>query len=239
MIRKIVKIDESKCTGCGQCVTACAEGALKIINGKARLVSDTYCDGLGACLGECPEGAITIEEREAREFDVALAHVASHAGAAQATVHAAPFACPGSRMMEMPRRAPAPKARADAASSELAHWPVQLALVPANAPFFRNADVLLVGDCVPFAFADFHARFLRGKAVVVGCPKLDDPALYADKLAEILRLGAVRSLTVVHMEVPCCRGLHRIAEKALAASKADTRLAEITVGIDGAVKDER
>jgi len=242
MRRNVVKIDEEKCTGCGQCVDACAEGAIELVDGKARLLSDAYCDGLGACLGECPADAITIEERDAEAFDMAAAK--QHAQPEPTAAHSA---CPGATVREMKRGA---RAKADdppalpasgrqaATASELAHWPVQLKLVAPNAPFFRDAHLLLAADCVPFALADFHPRFLRGRSVVVGCPKLDDPAFYVEKLTEILKQSSIRSITVLHMEVPCCFGLSRIAEAALAASGKKVPLRDATVSIEGKVKEK-
>lgn len=254
MRRKIVKIDESKCTGCGQCVPNCAEGAIQIINGKAKLVSDIYCDGLGNCLGTCPEDAITIEEREAPAFDEAAVH--KHLEA-QKRPEPPASGCPGTRMRQSLRpelasfsgcpgtalrqmkggQSPSHAPRAEGRPSQLSHWPVQLKLVPPNAPFFQDADLLLAADCVPFALADFHERFLRGRAVVVGCPKLDDPAYYRDKLAEILRQSSVRSLTVLHMEVPCCFGFVHVAQSALKASGKDIPLRDVTVTLDGRIRE--
>ncbi len=233
MKRKIVKIDESKCTGCGQCASACAEGAIKIIEGKARLISESYCDGLGACLGECPEGAITIEEREADEFDVKAVEVARAAPAPSAPV---PHVCPGTAMRRLkPGGAAEAEGTASAAESELRHWPVQLKLVAPSAPFLKDADLLLAADCVPFAMADFHARFLRGRSVVIGCPKLDDPAPYVEKLTEIFKHSGIRSITVLHMEVPCCFGLKRIAETALEAAGDRIPMQDVTVSLEGKI----
>lgn len=238
--RKIVQIDEDKCTGCGECVPACAEGAIQIIDGKARLVSEVYCDGLGACLGHCPEDAITIIEREAEEFDeaAAMAHVAE---AAQER----PAACPGAATRQFtldvlpqvggPDAPPAATPSGEGPPSALTHWPVQLKLVPPGAPFLKGADLLLVADCVPFAMADFHARLLRGRPVVVGCPKLDDLRFYADKLADILRQAEPRSLTVVFMEVPCCSMLVGIAEEARRNAGTDTPLEKVRVSVRGQV----
>jgi len=231
--RKIVKIDEEKCSGCGQCATACAEGAIRIADGKARLVSESYCDGLGACLGECPEGAIAIEEREADEFDEKAVKAARNS---PATHDAGPHACPGSAMRQLkPHRAAGTESEMPAGESELRHWPVQLKLVAASAPFLKGADLLLAADCVPFAMADFHSKFLRGRSVVIGCPKLDDPALYVEKLTEIFKRSGIRSVTVLHMEVPCCFGLKRIAEVALEASGNHYPMRDVTVSIEGKV----
>ena len=194
-LRKVVRIDEEKCDGCGECVTSCAEGAIAVIHGKARLVSETYCDGLGACLGHCPQDAITVEEREAAGFDAAETqkHLARLSGK---TARPAPLPlaeahhnqCPGSMARSLGSRNGAASARpAGPVASELINWPVQLTLVPPGAPYLRGADILLVADCVPFAMPDFHQRFLRGKPVVIGCPKLDQPEFYITKLAEVVR----------------------------------------------------
>ena len=244
--RKIVEIDEHKCNGCGLCVPACAEGAIRIVDGKARLVSDVYCDGLGACLGECPEGAIRIVEREAEAFDeeAARRHVA---GEKPRLASACAGGCPGTAARDLrlnvlsapgvatARRPAASQAAAGAEPSALGNWPIQLHLVPPHAPFLKGRDLLLVADCVPFALADFHRRMLPGRPVVIGCPKLDDVHAHVDKLAGVLATASPTSLTVVHMEVPCCTGLLRIAEAALARSGADVPLDEITVSIRGEV----
>jgi Pyruvate/2-oxoacid:ferredoxin oxidoreductase delta subunit len=232
-LRNIVRIDEAKCTGCGQCVTACAEGAIQIIDGKAKLVSDSYCDGLGACLGHCPEDAITIEQREAVDFDEAAVkqHAESH------TADKPAFVCPGlaAQQFEAPAPAAAEGEDSSAPASRLSHWPVQLKLLAPTAQCFAGADLLLTADCVPFAMADFHRRFLAGRSVAVGCPKLDDASLYIEKLAEILRINRLRSLTVVHMEVPCCSGLTRVARQAILASGKTMRFEDVTISIQGAV----
>jgi len=229
--RKIVKIDEGKCTGCGQCVPACVEGAIAIVGGKAKLLRDSYCDGLGACLGECPEGAITIEEREAEPFDESALHQKHAEPSVQAP-------CPGvaARVIERePASRTAPESRVAPIGSELRQWPVQIALVPPDAPYFRNANLLLVADCVPFALGDFHVRFLRGHSVAVGCPKLDDFEFYIEKVTSILERSPIASLTVIHMSVPCCRGLVHIARKALAASGKSIPARAITVSLKGEV----
>ena len=233
-VRNIVKIDEEKCNGCGQCVTACAEGAIKIINGKAKLVSETYCDGLGACLGHCPQDAITIEQREAADFD----EEATKAHLAQEGKPEPAFACPGLAMhqFDTPAKAePAGDVEAPAVPSQLGHWPIQLKLVARTAPYFANADLLLVADCVPFAMGDFHQRFLKGRSVAMGCPKLDDAQFYIEKLADILSANTVRSLTVVHMEVPCCSGLTRVAREAVARSGRLNGFEDVTVSLRGDV----
>jgi Fe-S-cluster-containing hydrogenase component 2 len=269
MIRKIVQIDEARCDGCGQCIPACAEGAIALVDGKARLSSDVLCDGLGACLGECPQGAITVIEREASAFDEAAveAHLqTSRPGGAPRPPAAAPArprprlsivpgdgagdaggGCPGSRSMALPRRAlsvvPAGGAAAPVAppgdapgESRLAHWPVQLHLVNPAAPWLRGVDLLVAADCVPFAYARFHDDLLAGRAVVVGCPKLDDLAAYVEKLTAIFRTAAPRSVTVARMEVPCCGGISMAARRALEAAGHSAPFRDVVVGVDGALR---
>jgi Pyruvate/2-oxoacid:ferredoxin oxidoreductase delta subunit len=251
MQRKVVHIDEAKCDGCGLCVPSCAEGAIQIVDGKARLIADRYCDGLGACLGECPQDAITIVQREAEPFDEeAVRQQAARVQAASAPLASEaqqrPTACPGSmaQNLQLDVLAPQPAATtksasggipAEAASSGLGNWPVQLHLVQPNAPFLQDADLLLVADCVPFALADFHNRFLRKRPVVIGCPKLDDPSAYVEKLSQIIAVANIRSITVIHMEVPCCTGLVWIAENALRTSGSNAPLEDVTVSIRGRV----
>ena len=240
-VRKIVKIDEDKCDGCGQCIVNCPEGALQIIDGKARVVKESYCDGLGACLGTCPLDAITIEEREADPFDEEA--VNKHMAEAEKDKQAALLptiggGCPGSAVRQM-EASSAAAAVSTGMPSRLGHWPVQLALVPPGAPFLQNADLLLAADCVPFAMADFHERFLRGNAVVVGCPKLDDVQGYVVKLTEILQQSSVHSLTIIHMEVPCCSGLSYIAKMAIEASGRNIPAKEATVSVDGRLLEEK
>ncbi len=240
-VRKIVKIDEDLCNGCGECIISCAEGALQIIDGKARIVKEIYCDGLGACLGTCPTDAITIEEREADQFDEEAVEEHLAQGNEQVvSLPMLPCGCPGSAVQQ---RQPAESgAEAGTASgdapSQLSHWPVQLTLVPPNAPFLKEADLLLVADCVPFAMAGFHERFLRGRPIVIGCPKLDDPQAYIDKLAAMVQESSLRSLTVIHMEVPCCSGLCGIAKQALKDSGRDIPAGEVTISVDGRVIPE-
>ena len=236
--RMIVRIDEDKCNGCGQCVTACAEGALEIVDGKAKLVSESYCDGLGACLGTCPEDAIIVEEREADPFDEEA--VERHMAQKAAPKQEQPFVCPGAKARVIQRDASAQPERAtDAAPSELTQWPVQLTLVPASAPYFQDAELLLTADCVPFALNNFHGQLLHGKAIAIACPKLDDVDAHIAKLTQVLTQSSVRSVTVVHMEVPCCFGLMHIAQQAVAACGREVPIREITVTISGEIEEAK
>lgn len=251
-VRKVIRIDEEKCDGCGQCIPNCAEGALAIIDGKARLVSDRYCDGLGACLGHCPQDAISVEERPAEEFDEAAVeerlrslgrsledHSQKHQD--QRTAHAHPAAtslhgggCPGSRMMDFGDRQPtASEGQQGSSQSELRHWPVKINLVHPQAPYFQNAHLLVAADCAPFAYASLHPDFLRGKAVVIGCPKFDDLGSYHQKLAAIVRGNDIQSITVLHMEVPCCFGLAQAVKQAVADSGKDVPVKVKVVGVSG------
>ncbi|OHB81152.1 MAG: 4Fe-4S ferredoxin [Planctomycetes bacterium RBG_19FT_COMBO_48_8] len=233
-LRNIVKIDEEKCNGCGLCVNACAEGAIKIIDGKARLVSEIYCDGLGACLGHCPQDAITIEKREADDFDeeATEAYLAKEKSAQVQS----DFVCPGMAAKQLRKKAPPDDSvPAGAVPSQLGQWPVQLKLVSPHAPYFAGADLLLVADCIPFAMGDFHNRFLKDHSIAVGCPKLDDAQFYIEKLATILQANKLNSLTVIHMEVPCCSGLTHIAREAIAKSNIDMTFEDVTIGLQGNV----
>lgn len=211
--RKIIRINEKKCNGCGLCIPNCKEGALQIIDGKARLVSESFCDGLGACLGHCPQGAITIEERQAEEYDEAkvLKNAAKAAG------------CPGSRMMDFKGKG----------ESRLSQWPVQIHLVPVNAPYFDGADLLVAADCVPFAYAGFHEDLLKGKVLLIGCPKLDDAKSYQEKITQILKDNKIKSVTCAHMEVPCCFGLVHLVKSAIEASGRKIAYKDVTIGIKG------
>jgi Pyruvate/2-oxoacid:ferredoxin oxidoreductase delta subunit len=244
--RKIVKIDKQKCNGCGLCIPNCAEGALQIVDGKAKLVSEKFCDGLGACLGHCPEDAITVIEREADDFDEKAVEAYLHEQkAAQAQPQPKPhpqpaFAgCPSSRAMHFKVPEVETETGSNAHStSMLSHWPVQLKLVPINAPYFQDADLLIAADCVPFTYPDFHRDFLKGKAVVVGCPKLDDIQYYIEKLTEIFKTNSIKSITLPHMEVPCCFGLVKATEDAIAASGKNIPLKKVKIGIRGDIKPE-
>ena len=249
MIRKIVEIDQEKCDGCGLCVPSCAEGAIRIVEGKAQIAADNLCDGLGACLGDCPRDAITIIEREADHFDEAAVEKHLEATAPATRTPHAPHStpapapshgggCPGSRAASF---APAAAGRADSAGnfaarpSQLAQWPVQLHLVPIGAPYFQDADLLITADCVPLAYADYHRDFLSGKAVVIGCPKLDDNNAYLSKLTELFRVSRIKSITVLKMEVPCCGGIAMAAKQALAASGKEIPFSVVTISIRGEV----
>ena len=227
-LRKIVRIDEEKCDGCGLCAPSCAEGAIKIIDGKARLLAENLCDGLGACLGECPRGAISIEERSAEGYDEQEVHRMKHADSAGG--------CPGSRM-RMHERPQAARTEASPAAarppSRLGHWPVQLTLLPESGPLWDKADLLFAADCAPFALADFHERLLAGKTLAVACPKLDDADAYVAKLARIFANNDVRSVTVVRMEVPCCGGLERIVALALAEAGKKIPTRSVVVDVRG------
>jgi len=261
MIREIVSIDEELCNGCGECVPACAEGAIQIIDGKARLVSDTLCDGLGACLGHCPQGAIKIEHREAAAFDQAAAshHVAalkapsgatqsgnSKSGADSGVEHTTEHAhtgCPSARFAQFDRSTPQgdmqPQASGSAHGSEevseLMHWPVQLRLLPPTAPVLQGARLLIAADCVPVAYAGFHSELLRDHAVVIACPKLDDPSGYIEKLTEMIRHNDLAEITVARMEVPCCGGILRMVLQARELAESDVPVNDVLISIRGEV----
>jgi len=243
--RKIVKIDEEKCNGCGLCIPNCAEGALQIIDGKAKLITDKFCDGLGACLGHCPEDAITVIEREAEEFDEKAVEIHLHKKH-EATPQPQPKpqpelhfgGCPSSRAMQFQPKPSADSAPKGSTVSQLTQWPVQLKLVPVDAPYFQDADLLIAADCVPFAYPDFHQDFLKGKALVVGCPKLDDIKFYREKLTAIFKENSIRSVTVPFMEVPCCFGLVKATEDAIEASGKKIPFKKVKIGLHGEIKPE-
>ena len=253
MQRKIIRIDKEKCNGCGQCVTGCAEGAIQLIDGKATLISETYCDGLGACIGECPVGALTLEDREAPEYDQAAVdkHLAATGREPHKASHAAQPApvfqgCPGSMARSL-NQSPAPASHGacpgsassvPAPQSALGNWPVQLSLVPVNAPYLERASLLMAADCTAFAFPDFNRRFMKGKVALIGCPKLDDAGFYREKLANIIKANDIEFINVVYMEVPCCGGLVRLVQGAVADSgnKVPVKLTKISIG--GEILDE-
>ncbi len=238
MKRSIVSIDEEKCNGCGMCIPNCAEGAIKIINGKAKLVDERFCDGLGACLGHCPQDAITIIERDAPDFDEAAVKMHLKPKTAQIKVEKSlPCGCPGSMAMDFRNdKKVHAKAHAGAVArqnSELRQWPVQLTLVSPEAPYFNDSELLVAADCVPFAYPNFHSDFLAGKSVIIGCPKLDDAEFYVDKLTEILKKNNIKSITLVNMEVPCCFGLQRIVEEAVARAGKVLPIRQTVITIRG------
>ncbi len=282
MKRNIVRIDEEKCDGCGLCVSACAEGAIAMVGGKARLVSDVYCDGLGACLGDCPQGAITIEEREADPFDEAAVAERLRALEGEASGQApTPFrdpmpfgapgrptvggphpalpnslggpdhvgggSCPGSavRVLSSPPSFDVPAQEPEDAppdapvQSELGHWPVQIMLVPPHAPFLKQADLLICADCVPFALPEFHQRYLKGRAVLVGCPKLDNLDYYREKLRATMAAARPVRVTVLRMEVPCCGGIAHASVEAVRSGAPGTPVEVHTIGIRGDVHVEK
>jgi len=258
MIREIVRIDEDKCNGCGLCVPACAEGAIRIIDGKARLIADNLCDGLGACLGHCPQDAIIVEKRDAEEFDEAavaehLQEVGREHKSHRTPADAPPGGCPSVRVMSFAspedQDGSCPSTRVQKVTepsdtceevgsrqSQLRQWPVQLHLVPPTAPFLQEADILLAADCVPFAYADFHKDFLQNKALLIACPKLDDTSPYLAKLTAMINQSRITSLTVLHMEVPCCTGLVALARRAIEASGRDIPFKTVNISIRGGRK---
>ena len=242
MKRQIIHIDEEKCNGCGACANACHEGAIAMIGGKAKLMRDDYCDGMGDCLPHCPTGAITFEQREAVPYNEAAVQAAKKHKAA----HVAPHSCPGSAPKEL-HVCPGTMARAlhrtdgrpaapTMAPSQLRQWPVQIKLVPTNAPYFDGAKLLIAADCTAYAYAAFHERFIRGHITLVGCPKLDDVD-YSEKLTAIIRDNDIKEVTVVRMEVPCCGGLENAAKHALQASGKFLPWQVVTISTDGRILD--
>lgn len=233
--RKIVKIDEDKCTGCGLCIPNCAEGALQIVDGKAKLVKEIYCDGLGACLGHCPEDAISIEERDAEGFNEKATR--KHIEELKKEKKDLPCGCPGTAVKTLKKRPTYNKGQGKRKTeSELGNWPIQLMLVPTEAPYLKGADLLIAADCVAFSYPDFHQDFLKGRVLLLGCPKLDAATIYEEKLAEIFKLNNIKSITLLHMEMPCCFGLNQIVNEALRLSDKNIPLKEITIGLKGDVK---
>ncbi len=232
MIRKIIQINEEKCNGCGACANACHEGAIGMVNGKAKLLRDDYCDGMGDCLPECPTGAITFVEREAAAYDEAavLANKQKKQAQADDKVHTG---CPGSRSFQMERK-DIPAERAVAGVSQLRQWPVQIKLAPINAPYFQGARLLIAADCTAYAYANFHQDFIRGKITLIGCPKLD-AVDYREKLTEIIQNNEIQSVTVVRMEVPCCGGIEQAAKEALRESGKFIPWQVVTISTDGRI----
>jgi NAD-dependent dihydropyrimidine dehydrogenase PreA subunit len=250
-VREIIEIDEELCDGCGDCVSACAEGAIQLIDGKARLISDSYCDGLGACLGDCPQGAITIIKREADGFDEeAVAAHLSNLGRESTSVTMKPLnivnqpaesggGCPGSRAQALQPPPVTAKGTMPPVASQLRHWPIQLHLVPPTAPFFQGADVLLAADCVPFAVPDFHGRFLAEHSLAIACPKLDsNQEIYLEKLVAMIDVAEIRSMHVMVMEVPCCSGLVRLVDQARKRASRGVSVKCSVIGTNGSVVHE-
>jgi len=238
--RKIVEIDEELCDGCGLCIPSCAEGALEIVDGKARIIEDKLCDGLGACLGECPTGAMEIIEREADGFDEEAVHQHLAEQEKVAKEETLACGCPSASMQSFGAADGCPSAGMQTAveseaESALSHWPVQIMLVPAQAPFLKGADLLVVADCVPIAYPSFHQDFLQGKAVVMGCPKLDDAQHYIDKFAEICKYSGVNSITIPIIEVPCCSGLPIIVKKGMEKAGVKIPIEEIVISTRGKI----
>ncbi|NLY76160.1 MAG: 4Fe-4S binding protein [Firmicutes bacterium] len=237
MKRKIVKIDEAKCNGCGLCIDACHEGALQLVNGKAKLVSESYCDGLGNCLPECPTGAITIEEREAAPFDeqAVQKHIAAKNQQAESSLACG---CPGAAARSIAKeKVEEPQTERVDMKSELRQWPCQIKLVPVNAPYFDNAHLLIAADCTAYAYAGIHRDFMRNKITLIGCPKLDDVD-YTEKLSEILKRHEIKSVTVLRMEVPCCGGIVNAVKNALINSGKMVPWNVVTIGVDGKIIEE-
>ena len=241
-MRQIIEIDEEKCTGCGQCILACAEGALALVNGKAKLVGEIYCDGIGACIGDCPEGALTIVERPADEFDeeAVQEHLKKkhHSGSMIESAPEKPLACgcPSSVVTTLQKKPQ--NGTHHEGISELGHWPIKLQLLGPNAPFLKGADLILLADCAAAAYPNLHQHLLVDKAVAMGCPKLDDLEAHIQRLAEILKGAVPQSLSVVHMEVPCCKAFMSAAREAIRRSGVDVPLSYVVIGRDGTISEE-
>ncbi|GBC60950.1 4Fe-4S ferredoxin [Desulfonema ishimotonii] len=238
VLRKIIEIDEELCDGCGQCIPACAEGALELVNGKARVVEDRYCDGLGACLGDCPTGALRIIEREVEEFDEAAVEAflrEKDAGDSEGEPDK-PCGCPSANIeVFVPNSPPAAHLTDSDSPSALGHWPVQIRLIPPTAPFLKNADLLVLADCCAVAYAGLHRDLVKDRVVMMGCPKFDDTGLYEDRFAEIFRTAGIKSITAVFMEVPCCSGLPGIIRKGMQKAGTDIPLTEMVVTRKGSI----
>ena len=238
---EIIEIDEETCTGCGLCIPSCPEGAIRIVDGKARLISEIYCDGLGACLGECPEGALRLVEREAEAFDEDEMKTHLEKMEKEDPAPAVEFSgCPGSRVLQWNDEPAAhlPVEQTVPMQSQLRQWPVQLMLVNPQAEYFHNADLAIIADCIPFAYANTHQEFIKGKSLMVGCPKLDDLGFYKEKMTQIFRLNDINSITTVIMEVPCCAGLVQAVQQAISDSGKDIPFEKVVIGIKGDRKPE-
>ena len=239
MIRKIIKIDKEKCNGCGACASACHEGAIDIIDGKAELVREHFCDGLGDCLPECPTGAISFEERDAPAYDEEAVKEAQKKIAAKNRAISPHSGCPGSKIMQIRRTETSEPVKATSTAdlgSKLQNWPVQIKLAPVNAPYFNGSKLLIAADCTAYAYAAFHQDFIRNKVTLIGCPKLDQVD-YSEKLTAIIQNNNIQSVTIVRMEVPCCGGLEIAAKKALQASGKFIPWQVVTISIDGKIME--
>lgn len=237
MIRKIIKIDENRCNGCGACVAACHEGAIEMIDGKAVLTREDYCDGLGDCLPECPTGAISFEEREAPEYDEAAVLAAKQEKMKEQNIKMSHMGCPGTQARQIvPPKMENISYHTSAVVSQLGQWPCQIKLAPVNAPYFDGAKLLLAADCTAYAYANIHENFMKGKVTLIGCPKLDSVD-YSEKIIEIIRNNDIKSVTILRMEVPCCGGLEAAAKKALQESGKFIPWQTITISIDGKIID--
>lgn len=232
MIRKIIKIDEEKCNGCGACAAACHEGAIEMVNGKAKLMREDYCDGLGDCLPACPTNAISFEEREAPAYDEEAVLKAKKDKAKKL-----PCGCPGTHSKSIKRDSKADIRLTGSVTSQLSQWPVQIKLVPVNAPYFDGADLLIAADCTAYAYGNFHNEFIRNRITLIGCPKLDEGD-YAEKLTDIIKNNDIKSVTIVRMEVPCCGGIENAVKKALQASGKFIPCQVVTISTDGKIIDK-
>ena len=241
--RKIIEINEERCDGCGQCVIACAEGAIEIIDGKAKVVSDNLCDGLGACIGDCPQGALKVVERETEEFDedAVEKHLEQQKKAARTlyTLDTLPCGCPSTQIQDFSMETACQSANKPVAlaseDSALSHWPVQIRLVPPDAPFLKGADLLVAADCVPIAYPAIHKDFLKGRAVMIGCPKFDDKESYVEKFAQVFKTAGIKSITCLIMEVPCCSGLPGILNKAMETAGVIVPLEKVVISSRGRI----
>ena len=232
MIRKIIRVDEEKCNGCGACAAACHEGAIKVIDGKARLTREDYCDGMGDCLPACPAGAITFEEREAPAYDEAAVLASKHGADAETL----PCGCPGTHARAINREDTSDINAAAPVTSRLRQWPVQIKLVPVKAPYYDNANLLVAADCTAYAYGNFHNEFIRNRITLVGCPKLDEGD-YTEKLTQIIANNNIKSVTVVRMEVPCCGGIENVVKRALQESGKFIPWSVVIVSTDGRILD--
>lgn len=242
--RKIIQIDEELCNGCGNCVIACAEGAIQIIDGKAKVIADKYCDGLGACIGDCPENALKIIERQADDFDEeAVEALLKKQNIAKKAAPSVACGCPSTVLKTFPTAGKIEpcgcknhsSVKTSGGPSALGHWPVQIRLIPPGAPFLKDADLLIAADCVPVAYPRFHQDFLSGKAVMIGCPKFDNVEEYVEKLSQVFRVSGIKSVTSVIMEVPCCSAMPIIVKKALAKAGVEIPFKEVVVSARGEI----